>query len=148
VSGERRGERFAGLAARLAVALRANAEVHRARIRRERERVEGLAERALRAIDAFIDRRDAKLAHASQVLAALSYQGVLARGFALVRGPTGTPLRAAAAVSPGLRLDIEFADGNVGAIAEGGRAKPHLEPVRRPRRRRLFGNPGQGNLFG
>jgi hypothetical protein len=57
-------------------------------------------------------------------------------------------LRAAAAVSPGLRLDIEFADGNVGAIAEGGRAKPHLEPVRRPRRRRLFGNPGQGNLFG
>jgi exodeoxyribonuclease VII large subunit len=148
VAGERRVERFAGLAARLAVALRANAEAHRARIRRERERVEGLAERALRAIDAFIDRRDAKLAHASQVLAALSYQGVLARGFALVRGPAGTPLRAAAAVSPGLRLDIEFADGNVGAVAEGGRAKPHLEPVRRPRRRRLFGNPGQGNLFG
>jgi hypothetical protein len=46
-----------------------------------------------------------------------------------------------------LRLDIEFADGNVGAIAEGGRAKPHLEPVRRSRRRR-FGDPGQGNLFG
>jgi exodeoxyribonuclease VII large subunit len=82
------------------------------------------------------------------VLAALSYQGVLARGFALVRGPAGTPLRSAAAVSAGLRLDIEFADGNVGAVAEGGRAKPHLEPVRRSRRRRLLGDPGQGNLFG
>jgi exodeoxyribonuclease VII large subunit len=66
----------------------------------------------------------------------------------LVRGPAGTPLRSAAAVSAGLRLDIEFADGNVGAVAEGGRAKPHLEPVRRSRRRRLLGDPGQGNLFG
>ena len=148
VSGEWRGERFCGLAARLAVALRGNVEAHRARIRRERERVEALAERALRAVDALIDRRDARLAHACQMLAALSYQGVLARGFALVRGPAGTPLRSAAAVSPGLRLDIEFADGNVGAVAEGGRAKPHLEPVRRPRRRRLSGDPGQGNLFG
>src|SRR5438132_4930701 len=148
VSRERRGERFGVVAARLAVALRANAEAHRARIRRERERVVGLSERALRAVFALIDRRDARLAHAGQVLAALSYQGVLARGFALVRGPAGTPVRAAAAVSPGLRLDIEFADGNVGAVAEGGRAKPHLEPVRRPRRRRLLGDTGQGNLFG
>jgi exodeoxyribonuclease VII large subunit len=148
VSGERRGERFAAVAARLAVGLRANADAHRTRIRRECERVEALAERALRAMFASIDRRDAKLAHAGQVLAALSYQGVLARGFALVRGPTGTPLRAAAAVSPGLRLDIEFSDGNVGAVAEGGRAKPQLEPVRRPRRRRVPGDTGQGNLFG
>jgi exodeoxyribonuclease VII large subunit len=148
VARERRGERFAGLAARLAVGLRANAEAHRTRIRRERERVEALAERALRAMFGLIDRRDARLAHAAQVLAALSYQGVLARGFALVRGPAGTPLRSAAAVSPGLRLDIEFADGNVGAVAEGGRAKPYLEPVRRSRRRRLLGDTGQGNLFG
>jgi exodeoxyribonuclease VII large subunit len=148
VSGERRGERFAAVAARLAVGLRANADAHRTRIRRERERIEALGERALRAMFAAIDRRDAKLAHAGQVLAALSYQGVLARGFALVRGPSGTPLRAAAAVSPGLRLDIEFSDGNVGAVAEGGRAKPQLEPVRRPRRRRVAGDTGQGNLFG
>jgi exodeoxyribonuclease VII large subunit len=148
VFGERRGERFAAIAARLAVGLRTNAEAHRARITRERDRVEALAERALRAMFALIDRRDARLAHAGQVLAALSYQGVLARGFALVRGPTGTPLRAAAAVSPGLRLDIEFADGNVGAVAEGGRAKPQAEPPRRPRRRRVPGDAGQGNLFG
>jgi exodeoxyribonuclease VII large subunit len=150
VAGERRGERFAAVAARLKVGLRANAEAHRARIRRERERVQALSERALRALDALIERRDAAVVHAGQVLAALSYQGVLARGFALVRGPDRTPLRAAAAVSAGLRLDIEFADGNVGAIAEGGRAKPKPEPPVRLRRRRGRGpdDSGQGSLFG
>jgi exodeoxyribonuclease VII large subunit len=137
--GERRGERFAAVAARLALALRANAEAHRTRIRRERERVEALSERALRALRTLVDRRSAAVAHAGQVLAALSYHGVLARGFALVRDPDGKPLRAAAAVSPGLRLDIEFADGRVAAVAEA---------PGRPRGRRGSGDSGQGSLFG
>jgi exodeoxyribonuclease VII large subunit len=148
VSRERRGERFVAVAARLKVGLRTNVEAHRTRIGRERERVEALSERSLRAMDALIERRDARVAHAGQVLAALSYQGVLARGFALVRGPEGNPLRVAAAVSPGLHLDIEFADGHVGAVAEGGRAKPQAAPLPRRRRRRDPGDTGQGSLFG
>ena len=64
-----------------------------------------------------MDRRRARLDRAGQLLAALSYHGVLARGFALVRDDAGRTVRAAAAVSPGTRLDIEFSDGHVPAVA-------------------------------
>ncbi len=147
VLGERRGERFAALSARLAVGVRSNVEAHRGRIRRDDERVAALIARARRAIVGVIERRDARLLHAAQVLAALSYQGVLARGFALVRDPAGKPLRTASAVRPGLRLDIEFADGRVGAIADAPRMRPPAPPLR-PRRRRDPGDTGQGSLFG
>ncbi len=56
------------------------------------------------------------------MLNAFSYRGVLARGFALVRDGEGHPLRSAAAVGAGMRLDIEFSDGRVGATADGERA--------------------------
>ena len=65
----------------------------------------------------LLDRLDARLERAGQLLAA-SDRGVLARGFALVRGSEGQPLRNAAAISPGQHLDIEFTDGRVGALAE------------------------------
>ena len=53
------------------------------------------------------------------LLSALSHRGVLARGFALVRDPDGRPLRAAAAINAGLRLDIEFTDGRVPRAGRG-----------------------------
>jgi exodeoxyribonuclease VII large subunit len=145
---ERRGERLAALSGRLGVALRSNREAHRARIGRDRERLAALLDRAGRALDAVLDRRAAALERAGQVLAALSYQGVLARGFALVRGPDAQPLRSVAAVSPGMGLDIEFSDGHVGAVAETRQARaPAAAPLRR-RRRRGATSPDQGNLFG
>ena len=73
----------------------------------------------------LIERRFAALERADQLLAAFSYQGVLARGFALVRDPAGPPIRSAAAVSTGQALDIEFSDGRVAATAteaHGGRS--------------------------
>ena len=145
---ERRQERLQALFARLQVALRSNREAHRQRIGRDRERLAALIDRACRALDTLLDRRAAALDRAGQVLAALSYQGVLARGFALVRDPEGKPLRAAAAVSPGLRLDIEFADGRVGAVAETRQTRSIAPAAPRPRRRRTTGSPDQGNLFG
>jgi exodeoxyribonuclease VII large subunit len=148
VFSERREERLKALSGRLQVALRSNREAHRVRIGRDRERVAALVDRAGRALDALLDRRAAKLERAGQVLAALSYQGVLARGFALVRDPDSRPLRAAASVSPGLRLDIEFADGHVGAVAESRQTRPAPAAVPRPRRRRGISSPDQGNLFG
>ena len=63
----------------------------------------------------------------ARLLASLSYEQVLARGFALVRDSGGNPLVRAAAVEPGSALSIEFADGRVGATADGGppeRARP------------------------
>jgi exodeoxyribonuclease VII large subunit len=145
---ERRGERLVALATRLSAGLRANRAAHRVRITRERERTAALIERARRATTALIERRAAALARAGQVLAALSYQGVLARGFALVRAPDGRPLHTAAAVSPGLRLDVEFRDGHITAVAEGERAHAPSEVVSKPRVRRGRDDSGQGNLFG
>ena len=69
------------------------------------------------------------------MLTAFSYRGVLARGFALVRDGGGHPLRAAAAVSAGMRLDIEFSDGRVGAVAADARVTPQPEPVPLPPKR-------------
>ena len=70
---------------------------------------------------------------------------MLARGFALVRDGEGHPLRTAAAVAGGMRLEIEFADGRVGATADGDGAPPPAKP--KPRARG-GGTGGQGSLFG
>ena len=70
-----------------------------------------------RAYDERLQSRRAQLFSAWQLLGAMSYRGVLSRGFALVRDETQRPLRRATEVRQTQRLEIEFADGKVGAIA-------------------------------
>ncbi len=101
------------------------------RIAREGERVGALAERAGRAMDNLLDARWARCERDAQLLAAFSYRGVLARGFALVRDRGGRPLRTAAAVSTGMQMDIEFSDGRVGARAEVVQTSTRRAPNRR-----------------
>ncbi len=142
VQSERRRERLVVVSGRLATALRANTAAHRQVIHRDRERIAALFERASRATRAIIERRDTRLDRMVQLLGALSYQGVLARGFALVRA-AGKPVRTATAVATGQALDIEFTDGHVGVVATDGRA---LKPP--PRKPRVRTPPeGQGSLF-
>ena len=142
---ERRRDRFAGAAERLATAMRANRTAHVARLARHREVIVALAERADRAAFAIIDRRWSALEKAVGLLAALSYHGVLERGFALIRDGKGRPLRTANAVVPGSSLDIEFADGRVPALATGAGTSLPAMAVSRPRRRRpTRPHPGPG----
>ncbi len=109
------------------------------RIARDRERTQRLAERARRAlVDCDAAARGRASPTAASCLAALSYRGVLARGFALVRDEQGHAVHAAAAVGPGARLYLEFADGRVAATADADRpaatsarqqaAAPRLKP--------------------
>jgi exodeoxyribonuclease VII large subunit len=149
VARERRRDHYVAIGARLAAGLRANAHAHRVRIEAEHVRVRTCFERADRAMWARIDRCDAQLERVGQVLAALSYHGVLARGFALVRDAEGRPMHAAAGISPGLKLDIEFNDGRVPAIATGGPASKPVSSAAAvaPRRRRRNSGEGQGSLF-
>jgi exodeoxyribonuclease VII large subunit len=134
VSGERirlsarallrnRRDRFAGLEVRLKASKLSNAQAQRNAIARDRERAQRLAERARRALETAMQRLGARVAHSGQLLSALSYRGVLARGFALVRDERGHAVHAAAAIGPSAHLSIEFADGRVGAIADADR--PH-----------------------
>jgi exodeoxyribonuclease VII large subunit len=168
VSGERiklstrallrhRRDRFAGLEVRLKASKLANAQAQRNAIARDRERAQRLAERARRALLTTMQRLGARVAHSGQLLSALSYRGVLARGFALVRDVHGQPLHAAAAVGPNAHLTIEFADGRVGATADSDRPPaspaPDSAPKPAPREaktmaaKRVVKPVGQGSLF-
>jgi exodeoxyribonuclease VII large subunit len=63
----------------------------------------------------------ARLAGASAGLEALSYTRVLERGFALVSDAGGHPKTAASAITPGEKLRVRFADGEVRVTADGGK---------------------------
>jgi len=152
---ERRKERYVSLNQRLKAGLVANAQAHRARLSRHRERVVAFGERAHRATLALLRQHGARIERAERLLAAFSYREVLKRGFALVRDGDGHPLRSATAVGGGMRLDIEFADGRVGAVADGesaapdvGKLNPVSKPLAKPKPRGGGDSGGQGSLFG
>ena len=169
VSGERithsaksllrnRGDRFAGLSIRLKASKLSNAQAQRQAIARDRERTLRLAERARRAFTTSTQRLSARVAHSGQLLSALSYRGVLARGFALVRDEAGHPLHAAADVGAGARMSIEFADGQVGVTADGSGSEAAATPAPAPAKpvsrepkpatqKRVAKPVDQGNLF-
>jgi len=100
---------------------------------RDRERTLRLTERARRALGTILQRLDARVAHSGQLLSALSYRGVLARGFALVRDEQGHAVHAAAAVGPSAHLSIEFADGRVAATADADRPAATSAPASEPK---------------
>ena len=156
-------QRLDACAGRLPRALRANAQIHHTqltrvasrlsprllshRIERCQEQTTAFGDRAHRAFRIFRDRRVARLRSVGQLLTAYSYRGVLTRGFALVRDGDGRPMRTAAAVRSGARLDIEFSDGRIGATADGERAAS--PPAKsKPRTREGGGSSSQGSLFG
>jgi exodeoxyribonuclease VII large subunit len=149
-----RRDRFAGLAIRLKASKLSNAQAQRQTIARQRERTLRLAERARRALATSTQRLQARVAHSGQLLSALSYRGVLARGFALVRDGAGHAVRAAASVPPGARLSVEFADGRIAATADGDSqttiptsAKPTATEPKPAAPRRVAKPVGQGSLF-
>ncbi|MGH6702531.1 MAG: exodeoxyribonuclease VII large subunit, partial [Bradyrhizobium sp.] len=148
-----RRDRHAGLQIRLKASRFSNAQAQRQVVARDRERTLRLCERARRALATAIQRDRARVSHSGQLLAALSYRGVLARGFALVRDARGLPVHAAAAVGPGAHLTLEFADGRVAATADADRpaaaspAKPAASEPRTAPPRRMVKPVGQGSLF-
>jgi exodeoxyribonuclease VII large subunit len=80
----------------------------RARMREARARLEGVAAR----------------------LESVSYEAVLARGYALVSDGAGAPLTAAKMVRAGMALRIRFGDGEVSATADGrGEARQRSLPL-------------------
>jgi exodeoxyribonuclease VII large subunit len=127
-------QRLDRAAAQLPRALRANAHVYerrlsaiggrltvnmlKTRIANAREQIQRLGASARRASALQLQQRDTRLKYVSQLLNALSYKGVLDRGFALVRQTDGSPLHRAAGVVASQHLSIEFADGQIGATVD------------------------------
>ena len=157
-------QRLDTLVKRLPRALHVNAQFHRThltraaarltprllklRLARSSEIVVAFDKRSTLARKNYLQRRSDRVLAAGQLLAAFSYRGVLARGFALVRDGDGSPLRSAAAVTGHMRLDIEFSDGRVGAVADGeGKPQPAVAKST-PKPKPLSEKPGgQGTLL-
>ena len=103
----------------------------------KRERLPRTAERLQQAFAIQRARRQERLGVAGQLLESFSYKSVLERGFALVRGGDGKPIRRAAGIGAGEALAIEFADGTARAVAEGA-PKPKRKTPAAPKQGTLF----------
>lgn len=160
-------QRFDEAEKRLSRALTANTQAHALRLSRVasrltpaslRQRLSRGSERLIMVHDrlsrAFVNRsavcrRD--LDALAKLLKSLSYQSVLARGYALVRDAEGRMVRHAAPLHPGDSIAIEFTDGRIAAEVKRD-DNPHLEPpsepgIKRPRAKPRGGPGSQGSLF-
>ncbi len=131
---ERSQDRLDRAGTRAAEALRRGASMRRARLERlsgrltplplmtrlgrAGERLQAMAMRAWQAFVGGIETRRRHIGAQEQMLASLSYQSVLRRGYALVRDEAGRAVRSVAAVPSGSRLAIEVADGQIEARVE------------------------------
>ncbi|HMK41361.1 MAG TPA: exodeoxyribonuclease VII large subunit [Methyloceanibacter sp.] len=136
-------QRFDSVSGNLKRALIANARSHRTEFERAatrlrphivargaaagRDRLIRLDRARERAVAAMLDRLRQRLYGQAKLLETLGYHNVLARGFALVRDADGGMVRRASEVTSGAGLDIEFADGHVGAHADARPRKPEGE---------------------
>jgi exodeoxyribonuclease VII large subunit len=84
---------------------------------RETQRLERLEERLGRAPRLALERKRGALEHTAGRLRALSPRATLARGYAIVRARAGV-VRAASALEPGSRVDVELAEGGFAASVE------------------------------
>ncbi|GLS22550.1 exodeoxyribonuclease 7 large subunit [Labrys miyagiensis] len=121
----RKREAFAGRASQLTPLLLSR------RSEAGRERLDNLANRLLQAASARTQAQRERLSRFSVLLDAYSYQGVLQRGFALVRDGEGQPVRSVPAAKAASTLDLQFADGHF-IVSNGGSPPPTRLPKARP----------------
>ena len=84
---------------------------------RRRDRLAHVHDRLRRAPTLAVERKRARLEHAAGRLRTLSPRSTLERGYAIVRA-RGEILRSTGAVGTGDRLEVEVADGKLGAKVE------------------------------
>ncbi|MGJ8564402.1 MAG: exodeoxyribonuclease VII large subunit [Alphaproteobacteria bacterium] len=98
-------------------------ELTRANARRQ-ERLDGLSKSSLIAVRRKLERLDGGLTRSGTLLEAYSYQGVLARGYALVSGENGVVIRSKDSAKSGEGVTLTFHDGNRQAVMGGAAPKP------------------------
>lgn len=113
-----------------------------------RQRLSETAMRGDRAVDQSLTTLRRTTAETGRLLVSLAYPEVLKRGYAIVSGAAGAVTRSDE-IKPGMALTLQFADGSVGATADGDvKAEDVSKPVRkRPRKTRKSPEGGQGSLF-
>lgn len=123
----------------------------RLRIRDGRQRLEELDGRALRAEKRVLGDLSQRLSNFEKLLQSYSYQGVLARGYAVVRDAKGKPIRASAGQKLGVALQIEFAAHDRLDVVVTGEASAPADVSRPKKAKPETSDPikggGQGQLF-
>ncbi len=153
-------QRFDTAAGRLVQALRANLNARRVGFERLTGRVsdrplknqidlQRLAlqrhdQQSARAVRRIADANRQRLSAGAKLLASLSYESVVQRGFAVVRSDKDVPISTVAAVRKAGHVSLEIRDGRVGAIVDP--ASP-AERARKLPRRKSAPSGSQGNLF-
>ncbi len=122
---------------------RLNLDELAARLPRHRTALDDFSKRADHGFDSRLAKAADRLHNAGSLLQSYSYQGTLARGFALVRNEQGQPIASAAAAANEVRIDIEFADGRTPAMITSDQPPKPRRKTKKP-----AGNDGeQGRLL-
>jgi exodeoxyribonuclease VII large subunit len=122
-----------------------------ARLPRHHAALADLSARSSHAFDGRLAKANDRLQNAGSLLQSYSYQGTLARGFALVRDERGRPVATAAAAAKEARVEIEFADGRTPATINAesmprSTARPQFRQKRAPKKP-ASDDGGQGSLL-
>jgi exodeoxyribonuclease VII large subunit len=130
------------------------------RLTRASERLTEAGRRLLRAFPDTLAARRSRLDGLAKLLQSFSYQSVLERGFALVRDAKGRAVRSVSGIEAKALIDIELADGCLGAEVRNVRTtRPTLPQPRKAdtpsegrspsssRGTKSRNNGGQGSLF-
>ena len=114
-------------------------------VKRQQETVERFGRTAEMALNRQLETQSRRLDRAGKLLDAYSYQGVLDRGYALVRDADGAVIRSKAATAPGRAVNLTFKDGEVGAVIAG---TPAVKPQARSRKTaKQLADKKQADLF-
>lgn len=119
----------------------------RQRLNHSRQRLDTTTSRLDRALKSGVTTLRHGLEASSKLLHSLGYRNVLGRGFALIRAADGTMVRQAAAVASGARLDLEFADGHVGATADALAVEQKTRQGKKKKPKPKPPSGSQGSLF-
>jgi exodeoxyribonuclease VII large subunit len=101
-----------------------------------RERATAAARGLVREGARTVQEAAGRLTQLAALLTSYSYENVLARGFAVVRGADGRAIMTAAEARPGMDVAIGFKDGTLPAVigaADTGTSKPNPKPQPMPK---------------
>jgi exodeoxyribonuclease VII large subunit len=102
------------------------------RLSRHGQVLAGLSERKRYAMGRRVGDAGEALRNLASLLIGLSYEGVLARGFALVRDERGQLVPSAARALAEIALEIQFRDGRVPTLVARAGAPKQIRPGARP----------------
>ena len=85
-----------------------------------RPRLADTSVRLTRGVHRALADNTSRLGNLAPRLESVSHHGVLARGYAVVRGQDGAPMTSATGAVTGMGLDIELRDGHISTVVTGG----------------------------